>query len=109
MIAAHKARRFISAQLLVGGMLTVVLTYISLAVADHVGTPRVVRYIFAPGYVLGMRFASGTGLLDTLGSFGRIALTVNMIYYGLISFLLLRKVNWPRAPQNTRHRFWMEP
>jgi hypothetical protein len=104
-----KHRRFVVAQLLLGGLLTLLLTYVSLAIADHATTPQLVRYVFSPGYVLGVRFATGKGLLDTLGSFGRIAVTVNMIYFGSISFVLLWKINWPKLPRNRRRRFWMEP
>ena len=84
---------FLLGQLLVSAFLALVLTYFSLAIADHVGTPQWVRYVLAPGFVLGMHFASGRGLLDTLGSFGRIAISGDMIYFGLISFLFLRKVD----------------
>jgi hypothetical protein len=108
-MADRECRRFFAAQLLIGGLLTLFLTYLSLAIADHVGTPDLVRYVFSPGYVLGMRLATGNGLLDTLGSFGRIAITVNMIYFGFISFVLLWKINWPKLPRNRRHHFWMEP
>lgn len=106
MISEHKPERFVLAQFL-GGLLTIILTWVSLTIADHVGTPEFVRYIFSPGYVLGMRFAAGAGFLETLGSFGRIAITANMIYYGLISFFILKKINWPRMPRNPRHHFWL--
>jgi hypothetical protein len=109
MIDRNRHRRFVAAQLLIGTLLTLLLTYLSLAIADHVGTPEFVRCIFSPGYVLGVRFATGCGFLETLGSFGRIAITVNMIYFGMICFLLLWKINWPQLPTNPRHRFWMEP
>jgi hypothetical protein len=108
MAAGHKPRRFIIAQLMIGSFLTLLLTYVSLAVADHVGTPQLVRYILSPGFVAGMRFASGSGILERLGSFGRIAITVNVVYYGLINFLLFRRFDWPKLPKNPRHRFWME-
>jgi hypothetical protein len=109
MIPDLKHRRFVVAQLLIGGFLTLLLTYLSLAIADRPTTPQLVRYVFSPGYVLGVRFASGKGFLDRLGSFGRIAITANMIYYGSISFLLFWKLNWPKLPRNPRHRFWTEP
>ncbi len=108
MIINRNSVRFPLAQLLLGGFLTLLLTYFSLAIADHVGTPQLIRYVFSPGYVLGVHLASGASLLEALGSFGRIALTVNLIYYGLISFFLIRKINWPKLPRNPRHRFWME-
>jgi hypothetical protein len=108
-MADREHRRSLAAQVLTGGLLTLLLTYLSLAVADHVGTPEFVRCVFSPGYVLGMRFATGSGFLDRLGSFGRIAITVNMVYFGLFSFILLWKINWPKLPRNRRHRFWMEP
>ncbi len=104
-----KQQRFLLAQLTIGVLLTLFLTYISLAIADRVGTPEWVKYVFAPGYVLGMRYARGTGLLDTLGSFGRIAITANITYYGLIVFVVMRQINWPKSPGNPRHHFWMEP
>jgi hypothetical protein len=109
MIADRKAVRFPLAQLLLGVFLTLLLTYFSLAIADHVGTPQFVRYVFSPGYVLGMHFASGPSFTEALDSFGRIALPVNIVYYGLISFFLIRKINWPKLPRNPRHHFWMEP
>src|SRR6266550_5607500 len=84
MIPDLKHRRFVVAQLLIGSFLTLLMTYLSLAIADRPTTPQVVRYVFSPGYVLGVRFATGKGFLDTLGSFGRIAIAVNMIYYGSI-------------------------
>ncbi len=108
MIDGSRHRRFVAAQLMIGTLLASLLTYLSLAIADHVGTPEFVRYVFSPGYVLGVRFATGRGFLDTLGSFGRIAITVNMIYFGLFSFLLLWKISWPKLPKNLRHRFWLE-
>lgn len=93
-------RRFVVAQSVVGSLITLFLTYFSLAIADHVGTPDFVRYVLSPGYVLGMRFASGGGWLERLGSFGRIAVTTNLIYYGLLVFLVLRKIDWPKnAPK----------
>jgi len=95
-------------QLLASGLLTLPLTYLSLAIADRPETPQLVRCILAPGFVLGARFASGSTFFDTLGSFGRIALTTNVVYYGLICFLLLRRINWPKWPKNPRHHFWME-
>jgi hypothetical protein len=105
----NQRRRFFAAQLLIGVLLAFLLTCLSIAIADHDTTPQLVRYIVSPGFVLGLRFTTGRGLLDPLGSFGRIAFTVNMIYFGLIGFLLLWKVNWPKLPRNRRHRFWMEP
>jgi hypothetical protein len=93
MIAGHKPGRFLCVKLFIGSASTVLLTYLSLAIADHDGIPQPVRYLLAPGYVLGMHFASGSGLLDLVGSFMRIALTANIIYYGLLSFLVLRKIN----------------
>jgi hypothetical protein len=108
MAAGRKPRRFIIAQLMIGSFLTLLLTYVSLAIADHVGTPQLVRYILSPGFVAGMRFASGSGLLERLGSSGRIAITVNVVYYGLINFFLFRKLNWPKLPKNPHHHFWME-
>jgi hypothetical protein len=107
MAAGRKSRRFVVAQVALGSLFTLLLTYLSLAIADHVGTPQFVRYIFSPGFVAGMHFASGIGLLERLGSFGRIAISVNILYYGLINFLLFRKLNWPGWPENPRHRFWM--
>ena len=108
MIPGLKRRRFVVAQLLISGLLTLLLTYLSLAIAGRPTTPQLVRYIFSPGYVLGVRFATGHGFLDTLGSFGRVAITTNMIYFGSITFLLLWKINWPKLPRNRHHRFWME-
>jgi hypothetical protein len=109
MIVNYKSNGRLVVQLLGGSLLTLLLTYFSMAIADHVGTPELIRYIFSPGYVFGMRYASGSGFFDTLGSFARISLTVNIIYYGLVSFLLFRKFNWPKRPRNPRHHFWMEP
>jgi hypothetical protein len=104
----QKTDRFLLGQVLVGAVVTALLTYFSLAIADHQGTPELIRYLFSPGFVLGMRFAWGTGFWDRLASFMWIALTVNSVYYGLIGFLFLRRFNWPRLPRNPRHRFWME-
>ena len=92
MIVGHQTGRFLRAKVLIGCMLTILLAYVSLSVADHDGTPQIARYVIAPGFVIGMHFASGRGFLGLLGSFGRIALTVNILYYGLISFFLLRKI-----------------
>jgi|SRR5580704_3194231 hypothetical protein len=104
----RKPSRFILAQLIVGGLVTLFLTYLGMAISDRPTTPLFVRCVISPGFVLGMRFASGDGFLETLGSFGRIAITANVIYYGFLNFLVLRKVNWPRPPKNPSHRFWME-
>jgi hypothetical protein len=109
MMPGLKHRRFVVAQLLIGSFLTLLMTYLSLAIADRPTTPQLVRYVFSPGYVLGVRFATGKGFLDALGSFGRIAITATTIYFGSICFLLLWKINWPKLPRNRRHRFWMEP
>jgi hypothetical protein len=108
MAASRKPDRFVVAQLMLGSFFTLLSTYVSLAIADHVGTPQLVRYIFSPGFVAGMRFASGGGFLERLGSFGRIAITVNVVYYGLINFLLFWNINWPKLPKNPHHHFWME-
>jgi hypothetical protein len=107
MAGGRKPRRFVAAQVALGGLFTLLLTYVSLASADHVGPPQLVRYIFSPGFVAGIHFASGDGFLERLGSFGRIAITVDILYYGLINFLLFRKLNWPNWPGNPRHHFWM--
>ncbi|MGA7560377.1 MAG: hypothetical protein WBV60_10020 [Terriglobales bacterium] len=109
MIEGTQQRRFIFAQLLIGGFLTLMLTFASIAIADHETTPQLLRYVISPGFVLGLRYMTGRGFFDALGSFERIAFTVNIIYFGLITFLLLWKVNWPKLPRNPRHRFWMEP
>jgi hypothetical protein len=103
-----KSRRFILAQLVIGSLLTLFLTYLGMAISDRPATPQFVRCVISPGFVLGMRFASGEGFLERLGSFGRIAITANVIYYGLLNFLVFRKVNWPKLPRNPNHRFWME-
>jgi hypothetical protein len=108
MIIDRKSERFQVAQVLIGAFLTLLATYVSLSVADNVGTPQVVGYVIAPGYVLGMHFASGRGFFDTLGSFMRIALAVNFSYYGLIVFFVMKRVNWPKLSRNPRHHFWME-
>lgn len=103
-----QSRRFILAQCLIGISLTLFLTYLGMAISDRPATPQLVRWAISPGFVLGMRFASGDGFLGAMGSFGRIAITANMIYYGFLSFLVFRKTNWPRLPRNPNHRFWME-
>ncbi len=102
-------RPFILGQVLVGLVFALSLTWLSMAIADHVGTPEVVRWIVSPGYVLGMRLAWGRGFWDQLRSFMLVALLVNLCYYGLALFLLLRRINWPKLPRNPRHHFWMEP
>jgi hypothetical protein len=107
MIPDRKSQRFLVAQVLIGASLTLLATYVSLSIADNAGTPQVVRYAIAPGYVLGMYCASGRGFFDTLGSFVRIALAVNITYYGLISFFAMKRMNWPRLSKNPRHHFWM--
>jgi hypothetical protein len=96
-------------ELAMRGLLALLLTYFSLAIADHAGTPQFVRYVFYPARVRGMHFRSGAGFLEVLGSFGRIALTVNAVYYGLISFFLIRETNWPKLSRNPRCHFWLEP
>jgi hypothetical protein len=96
------------AQVPVGVVLALLLTWLSMAIADHVGTPEIVRWIFSPGYVLGLHFAWGRGFRDQLGSFMFIALIVNVSYYGLVCFLLLRRIGWPSSPKNPRHAFWMD-
>jgi hypothetical protein len=102
-----KPRRFLLAQLLIGSLLTLFFTYLGMAISDRPTTPQFVRRVISPGFVLGMRFASGDGFLETLGSFGRIAITANVIYYSFLNFLVFRNVNWPRPPRNHNHRFWM--
>lgn len=102
-------RRFVVAQVILWFAFTFLLTLLSIAIADHVGTPEIVRWIASPGYVLGIRLAWGMGFWDQLGSFMLIALLVNLSYYGLAIFLLLRRINWPKLPRNPRHHFWMEP
>jgi hypothetical protein len=95
LLGNHKSVLVPLARLLLGVFLTLLLTYFSLAIADNVGTPQFVRYVFSSGYVLGIHFASGTTFGETLSSFLRISLTVNVAYYGLIMWLLLiRKINW---------------
>ena len=103
-----KPRRFVLAQLLIGSLLTLFLTYLGMAISDRPTTPQLVRCVISPGFVLGMRFASGGGFWEMLDSFGRIAVTANMIYYGFLSFLVFRKINWPKPPKNSNRRFWME-
>ncbi|MFZ1141923.1 MAG: hypothetical protein WAN76_22315 [Candidatus Sulfotelmatobacter sp.] len=103
-----QSRRFILAQLLIGTLLTLFLTYLGMAISDRPTTPQLVRWVISPGFVLGVRFASGDGFLETLGSFGRIAITANVIYYSFLGFLVFRKINWPKLPRNPNHRFWME-
>jgi hypothetical protein len=96
------------AQVALGSLFTLLLAYLSLAIADHVETPQLVRYVFSPGFVAGVRFASGYGFPERLGSFGRIAISVNVLYYGLINFFVFWKLNWPKLPKDPRHYFWME-
>jgi len=103
-----KPRRYILAQLLIGSLLTLFLTYVGMAISDRPTTPQVLRCVISPGSVLGMRFASGEGFLERLGSFGRIAITANMFYYGFFSFLVFKRINWPKPPRNLNHRFWIE-
>jgi hypothetical protein len=108
MPAALEDRRFLAAQVLIGILLTLFLTYLSIAIADRPTAPQFVRCVISPGFVLGLRFANGNEFLDWLGSFGRIAVTVNVIYFGLINCLLFWKINWPKLPRNARHHFWMK-
>ena len=96
MIVGHKPDLILRGKIAIGVLLTLTMTYLSLAIADHVGTPQWVRYLLSPGFVLGMRFASGTGILDTVGSFGRIAITTNIVYFGLINFFVLRRIGRPK-------------
>ncbi len=103
----REPRRFILAQLLIGSLVTLFLTYLGMAISDRPTTPQLVRWVISPGFVLGMRFASGEGFLERLGSFARIAITVNMIYYGFFNFLVFRKSTGQTA-RNPNHRFWME-
>jgi hypothetical protein len=99
----QKQQRVVVPQLIIGSSFALLLTYLSLAIADHVGTPQFVRYVFSPGYVLGLRFS------DSFGNFVLIAVGVNITYFGLLIFLLVWKINWPKLRKNPRHRFWMEP
>jgi hypothetical protein len=92
--------RFLAAQVFIGGLLALFLTCLSLVIADHEATPQFVRYILSPGFVLGLRFASGDGVLDRLANVGMIALTVNFLYYGLLACLFFRWFNWPRMPKD---------
>jgi hypothetical protein len=92
----------------VGILFTFVLSYLAFAVADHAGTPKIVRYLRSPGFVLGMRCASGDGWLDWLSSFGLIAVLTDLVYYGFLVFIVLRKLNWPKMPDNRNHGFWLQ-
>ena len=100
-------RRFYVAQVLIGGLLAFFLAGLSIAIADHGTTPQFVRYIISPGYILGLKLMTGRNFFDELASFGRIAFSVNLIYFGSMTSLVLWKVNWPRLPKNPNHRFWM--
>src|SRR6476660_10048932 len=62
-----ETRRFILAQVLLGSVLTLLLTWLSMAVADHIGTPDPARWIFSPGYLLGMHYAWGRSFREQLG------------------------------------------
>jgi hypothetical protein len=108
MLVDRKPCRFKIGQLLIGVLLTLALTYVSFPISDHQGTPQFVRYVLSPGFLLGIRFASSDIWLDWLGSFGVIAAATNMVYYGFIVLFVLRKLDWPKMPRNTNHRFWME-
>lgn len=108
-LAGPQPRRFLLAQVPLGCAVTIILTYVSYLVADSTSTPQFVKYVIAPGYVLGLKYATGRGLLEWLGSFGHIFFTVELFYFGLASFFVLRWANWPKFPANPRHRLWMQP
>jgi len=108
MIIDRKSERFLVAQVLIGAFLALLATYVSLSIADDAGTPQVVRYVIAPGYVLGTYCASGRGFFDTLGSFVRIALAVNITYLWFDQLLSNEKNDLAAAFENPRHHFWME-
>ena len=93
MAGEQKPRRFVLGQMAVGALLTFVFSYLAYAVADPEGTPKIVRYLLSPGFVLGMRFAYGDGWLDWLSSFGLIAVLTDLVYYGFLVFIVLRKLN----------------
>jgi hypothetical protein len=99
---------FVLARVLIALVITLPRTWLSMAIADHVGTPEFLRWIVSPGYVLGVHFAWGRGFSEHLSSFMLIALTANLSYYGFACFLLLRGINWPKTPRNPRHLFWMD-
>jgi len=107
MVVGHKRERFLFAQMLIGIVLTLMFTYLAMMIASFGATPLFLRYLLSPGSILGMRFASGRGW-DYLASFVYITVAANIVCYGLISFMLLKKINWPNLPRNTRHRFWIE-
>ena len=73
------------------------LAFISLAIADNTQTPDIVRLLIAPGYLLGLHAISpNMGFLDSLGRFGKVALTVNTCYYALLLAGILSRWSRPR-------------
>ncbi len=102
-------RVFRFAQLLIAVCLAFLLACLSIAIADHRGTPELVRYVVSPGFILGLRLMSGRNFSDALSVFGWVALSVNMVYFGVAILALLWKLRWPRTRWNPNHRFWMEP
>jgi len=103
----QKPHRF-HGRVVIGGLLTFLVTYASLAISDHQGTPEFVRYVISPGFLLGIRFAWGDEWLSRVTSFGVIAAATNGVYYGFIVLLVFRKLGWPKMTRNTNRRFWME-
>jgi hypothetical protein len=58
--------------------------------------------------MLGLQAMSGHTFFDALSIFGRVAFTVDMLYFGAGIFVILWKVNWPKLAKNPNHRFWMK-
>ena len=74
------------------------LASIALTVADSEMTPKVIRYLIAPGYVLAERLPSaGTSFPESISRFVWFALTTNAAYY----FLLILLVLWWRASRHS--------
>lgn len=65
------------------------LAVLSLAIADYVGLPAVIRYAVSPGFLFGVNAAPSGSWIGDISDALRYAIAGNEIYYAAIIFLAL--------------------
>jgi hypothetical protein len=68
-------------------LLALPIVYVTMAMADGGYFSKPALYLLSPGFVLGLRaMKHANGFFDALGTFGRTAIPVNLIYWSSILF-----------------------
>jgi hypothetical protein len=65
------------------------LAVVSLAIADFVGLPNILRYLVSPGFIFGINAAPSGSWIGDISNALRFAIAGNEVYYAILIFLAL--------------------